>query len=153
MDKVKIDKSHHAPVPYPTMHHSEQKCAHFCSECCIVGYGTGALWDLRIRSTYQRQTTTKDNKIQTHVHNCWDEWFPPHETCITSHPLLQISQFNYEKCKKSCISGLMQKKMKLQCICNGVTSLLHWAADILSWFIHNHKIYISEHNSINTHTL
>ena len=39
-------KSHNAPVPYPTMHHSEQKCAHFCSEWCIVGYGTGALWDL-----------------------------------------------------------------------------------------------------------
>ena len=28
---------------YPTMHHSEQKCAHFCSERCIVRYGTGAL--------------------------------------------------------------------------------------------------------------
>ena len=38
--------SHNAPVPHPTMHHSEQKCAHFCSEWCIVGYGTGALWDL-----------------------------------------------------------------------------------------------------------
>ena len=34
-----------APVPYPTMHNSEQKCVHFCSEWCIVGYGTGALWD------------------------------------------------------------------------------------------------------------
>ena len=45
-----IHKSHNAPVPYPTMHHSEQKCAHFCSEWCIVGYGTGALWDLWIRS-------------------------------------------------------------------------------------------------------
>ena len=42
-----IHKSHNAPVPYPTMHHSEQKCAHFCSEWCIVGYGTGALWDLK----------------------------------------------------------------------------------------------------------
>ena len=30
-----------------TMHHSEQKCTHFCSEWCIVEYGTGALWDLR----------------------------------------------------------------------------------------------------------
>ena len=28
------------------MHHSEQKCAYFCSEWCIVGYGTGTLWDL-----------------------------------------------------------------------------------------------------------
>ena len=34
--------------PYPTMHHSEQKCAHFCSEWCIVGYGTGALSELWI---------------------------------------------------------------------------------------------------------
>ena len=28
------------------MHHSKQKCVHFCSERCIVGYGTGASWDL-----------------------------------------------------------------------------------------------------------
>ena len=41
-----IHKSQNAPVPYPTMQHPEQKCAHFCSECCIVGYGTGAFWDL-----------------------------------------------------------------------------------------------------------
>ena len=32
------------------MLHSEQKCAHFCSEWSIVGYGTGAFWDLWIRS-------------------------------------------------------------------------------------------------------
>ena len=31
------------------MHHSERWCAHFCSEWCIVGYRTGALWDLWIR--------------------------------------------------------------------------------------------------------
>ena len=55
-------KSHNAPVPYPTMHHSEQKCAHFCSEWCIAGYqelitvisswgyAIGALWDLWIWS-------------------------------------------------------------------------------------------------------
>ena len=35
-----------SPVPYPTIHHSEQKCAHFCSEWCIVGYETSALWGL-----------------------------------------------------------------------------------------------------------
>ena len=28
------------------MHNSGQKCAYFCSEWCIVGYRTGALWDL-----------------------------------------------------------------------------------------------------------
>ena len=36
-------KSHNAPVLYPTMPHSEQKCAHICSELCTVAYGTGAL--------------------------------------------------------------------------------------------------------------
>ena len=41
-----IHKSQNAPVPYPTMLHSEQKCAHFCSELSIVGYGTGTFWDL-----------------------------------------------------------------------------------------------------------
>ena len=35
-----IHKSHNAPVLYPSMYHSEQKCVHFCSEWCIVGYGT-----------------------------------------------------------------------------------------------------------------
>ena len=43
-------KSHNAPVPCPIIHHSEQKCVHFCSEWCIVGYGTGVLWDLWIWS-------------------------------------------------------------------------------------------------------
>ena len=41
-------KSHGAPIPYPTMHHSEQKYAHFCSEWCIVGYRTGALWVMNL---------------------------------------------------------------------------------------------------------
>ena len=31
-------KSHNALFPYPTIHHSEQKCAHFCSACCLVGF-------------------------------------------------------------------------------------------------------------------
>ena len=44
--EIVLLESHNAPVPHPTVHHSEQKCAHFCSEWCIVGYGTGALWDL-----------------------------------------------------------------------------------------------------------
>ena len=39
-------KYYNIPVPYPTMHPSGQKCAHFCSEGRIVGYGTGALWNL-----------------------------------------------------------------------------------------------------------
>ena len=39
-------KSHNAPVTYPTIHHSAEKCAYFCSESWIVGYGISALWDL-----------------------------------------------------------------------------------------------------------
>ena len=46
-------KSQNAPVPYPTILHSEQKCVHFCSEWSIVGYGTGRFWDLWIRSIFQ----------------------------------------------------------------------------------------------------
>ena len=34
------------------MIHSEQKCANFCSEWSILGNGTGACWDLGIRSIF-----------------------------------------------------------------------------------------------------
>ena len=44
IDLIRI--SQNAPLPYPIMLHSEQKCSHFCSEWSIVGYGTGVLWDL-----------------------------------------------------------------------------------------------------------
>ena len=49
-----IHKFQNALVPYPTMLHSEQKCAHFCSEWSIVGYGTGAFWDLWNWSIYMK---------------------------------------------------------------------------------------------------
>ena len=42
-----------------TIHYSEKKCAHFCSELCIVGYGT---YDMQISQT--RPITTR-----THVRN------------------------------------------------------------------------------------
>ena len=41
-----IHKSQNAPVPYPSVHHSEQKCTYFCSEWSIVGHGSGAFWYL-----------------------------------------------------------------------------------------------------------
>ena len=41
-----IHKSHDTPISYPKMHHSEQKCAHFSSEWCFVGYRAGAWRDL-----------------------------------------------------------------------------------------------------------
>ena len=42
-----IYKSQNAPVPLPTMLPWERKYAHFCSQRSIVGWGTGAYWDLR----------------------------------------------------------------------------------------------------------
>ena len=51
MDKT-MDQFHqtqNAHVPHPTLLHTEQKCAHLCSEWSIVGYATGAFWELWIR--------------------------------------------------------------------------------------------------------
>ena len=45
--------------PYPTMLRSEQNCAQFCSEWGIVGYGTGAFYDLWIRSWAQWGTRSQ----------------------------------------------------------------------------------------------
>ena len=48
-DQVPIEQFHESqnlPALYPTMLHSEQKYAHSCSEWSIMGYGTGAFWDL-----------------------------------------------------------------------------------------------------------
>ena len=50
----KIDLVHisrNATVQYPTMLHSEQKIAYFWSEWSVVGYRTGAFWDLRLCGT------------------------------------------------------------------------------------------------------
>ena len=52
-NSIWIEQSHkpyNAPVPYPTVYHSRQKCAHFCSELRLGGYRTGTLWDFWIRS-------------------------------------------------------------------------------------------------------
>ena len=44
--QVVIHESHNSPVPYPTMHHSKKKRAYFCFVWCIVGYKSGAWWEL-----------------------------------------------------------------------------------------------------------
>ena len=38
-----ISQSHNAPAPYPTIHHSEQKCTHFFN----ISVLNGVLWDMR----------------------------------------------------------------------------------------------------------
>ena len=61
------------PVPYPTMHHSEQKCVHFCSERCIVGYDSGTWWDLWIGlfPGFCVQTTARPSP---NAINCFEEY-------------------------------------------------------------------------------
>ena len=44
--RQKFFRAPHSHMSMSTMHHAKQKCAHFCSEWCIVVYETGALWDL-----------------------------------------------------------------------------------------------------------
>ena len=63
-------KSHNTPVPYPTVHRSEQKCEHFCPEWYIVGYGTGALqdlWDWSIKATFPSQHSEQSIILIPHM--------------------------------------------------------------------------------------
>ena len=72
--KDRFHKSQNAPVPYPTMLHSEQKCAHFCTVLSIVGYGTGIFWDLWIRPIGETLMSTHiHRKNHVHVSHCVDE--------------------------------------------------------------------------------
>ena len=57
-------------MPYPTTLHSEQKCVCFCSEWSIVGYGTGAFWNLWIRSI----RTVESGWMLTHHRNGLSSW-------------------------------------------------------------------------------
>ena len=56
-------------VPYPTMCHSEQKCAHLCAKCSIVGYGKGVFWDLLHWSVEPQRTQTMC--IILEIHSTW----------------------------------------------------------------------------------
>ena len=63
-----IDQFHNslnAPVPYPTILHSNQTCALFCSEWSIVGYGIGAFWNLRIRSILDEWLYIRGHVMET----------------------------------------------------------------------------------------
>ena len=75
MDIDRFHKSQNVPVPYPAMLHSEQKCAHFCSEWSIVGYGTGAFWDLWIRLIGSSQVQVMDCCLRESIHHLDQCWF------------------------------------------------------------------------------
>ena len=97
-------------VPYPTKHHSEQKCAHFCFEWCIVGYGTGALchlWDWSISSISSNIVTPHGRTIsrlsetcQSSVHNQWKSRRTSKKYWRTNKSLLCNNIWNSEKLSK-----------------------------------------------------
>ena len=55
------------------MPHSEQKCTHFCSEWCIVGYKTDALWDLWIRPSKSHNASVLYPTMH-HSEQKWMTW-------------------------------------------------------------------------------
>ena len=95
-----IHKSQNAPVPYPTILHSEQKCAHFCSEWSIVGYGTGAFWDLW-NGSIDSTNWYKGRKNKYWYFFVWKFGFWPGEVMEKSWNF--FLRFLWEPCLKSMI--------------------------------------------------
>ena len=75
----------------PTMHTSHipqctienKKYAHFCPEWCIVGYGTGALWDLFIWFiTFTSNIVIKSWDVRVHSCSKFNGGLAKHENCV-----------------------------------------------------------------------
>ena len=88
--------SYNALDPYPAIHHSEQKCAHFCSGWWNVGYGSSALWDLWdcsiepvVVSQYQAAGVTKEHTMPSR-YNVSSE----NERWLITHPWKCLSHYN-----------------------------------------------------------
>ena len=84
------DKSHNAPDTYLTMHLFVAKCVHISvTKWCIVGYGTGASWDLCSRSikTIYRQVS---NRRRTLVGN----QIVDHSDVVGAAPVSNIRRTN-----------------------------------------------------------
>ena len=81
-------KSQNTPVPSPKMLHSEQKCAHFCSEWSILGHWTGEFWGLWIRSIplIWPMTSLCTNVSCRHDHiNCLNPYTPGNTRVYIQH--------------------------------------------------------------------
>ena len=61
-------KSHHAPVPDPTMQHSERKCAH----CGIWGRRFMGFFNLANWSVSNHNKPQRKQRNEKRVHNSWD---------------------------------------------------------------------------------
>ena len=95
-------KSQTAPVPYPTMLHSEQKCAHFCSEWSIVGYGTGAVWDLwnwSIHFISQHNKARIGTRSMDKINQC--QKCSPMQQSLNSRPISDSREVLYDLSKWS----------------------------------------------------
>ena len=76
-------------LSYPIMHHLEQSCARFGSEWCIVGSGTGALWDLwdwsnRINVSYQKLASDYNSDLKILVNSLWPNHTIWHHVFLSS---------------------------------------------------------------------
>ena len=112
-------KSQNAPVPYPTIYHSEQKRVHFCSEWCIAGYGIGAFGDLGIRSI---------------VANCDLQHLQIKWKVFTENLPLIVVETQHERSHSKCITG------KVCCI--NLSFFLHNRCMFKPCFWHQIKIKI-----------
>ena len=127
-------KSQNAPVPYPKMLHSEQKCAHFCSEWSILGYGTGAFWDIWIRAIWVW---------------CGDVSFE-YARIIFSHWIWYFTIFSFVSWllfNKTCSFwlSLVKHATTMQDYFQFLEILFH---DIFVWFINYHQTFNIRHTLV-----
>ena len=103
VDGTNLTKPQLHLVADPTIHHSEQKCSHFCSEWCSVGYGTGALWDLWDWSFVSKKCDTVASAQLCHLAHtprilCWFSRiirafisYKPQDVLLRSHEVSKAS--------------------------------------------------------------
>ena len=116
-------KSHIAPIPYLKIHHSEQKCAHFCSEWCIVGYGISALWVCEVR-LFTR------NKFQQNKNKCKPWWLSMHyNDVVTGMMASQISSLTIVY--STIYSGVDQRKHQSSASLAFVQGIHQWPVNSL----------------------
>ena len=116
-------KFKNATVPYLRMLHSEQKCAHFCSEWSLLGYGTSAFWDLWIRSIVCYHSILIAPQWVSMPHNLHYLLLAPILNSVPSRGCIEVNT-------DVCIQGMKYHTCIVKqtghhvCVCNRV--LIYW---------------------------
>ena len=107
----------------------KKKCAIICSECCIVGYWTSALWYLWIRSIsmkFKQIVTFKKSKLEYHL-----QYFAHYDVTVMELDGVKITSVSIV-CSTIC-SGADQRKHKS-------SASLAFARGIHQWLVNSpHK--------------